>query len=40
MCAKSIEPFQPAKSARADMGRNFYLLVNFVHAHGAVYVMI
>ena len=29
--AKSIDPCQPARSAQADMGRNFLKSANFLH---------
>ena len=38
--AKSIDPGQATQSAQPDLGRNFLLLINFLHIHGPVYLMI
>ena len=38
--SKSIDTDQPAQSAQADLGRNFLLLVNFLHIKELYYFMI
>ena len=37
---KSIDPYQPAQSAQADMGQNFLLSLNFLDIQGPFYIMI
>ena len=34
--SKSIDPCQSALSAQADVGRDFLLLVSFLHVKGAI----
>ena len=38
--AKSIDPCQPARTAQADMGRNFSIAFNSLYVKGVFYIMV